>query len=189
MPLPRVPLLIFATAIFLYIGIENALGGWMPSYANRTNPNIKPSTISLYFWVAELSGRILMTALMPLLGEAILYRLCLALLIVTEIPLCAVARISSAGVITLTVLAALSLAPLYPLIVSFLLARTGNHSRLGALFACASIGGATLPWLTGVVSTYFNGLSSGLLVPTSGSILLLCLSAAVTAYAEPTIET
>lgn len=189
MPLPPLPLLVFAAAIFLYIGVENALGGWLPSYANRTNPNLRPSTISLYFWIAELSGRILMTVLMSLLGEAPLYRLCLAFLIVTEMLLCAVAQISSAGVITLTVFAALSLAPLYPLIVSFLLVRTGNHARLGALFACASIGGATLPWLTGVVSTYFHGLRSGFVVPTAGSILLLCLSVAISAYPQPTAET
>ena len=180
MPLPPVPLLVFAAAMFLYVGVENALGGWLPSYANRTNPNLRPSTISLCFWIAELSGRILVTALMSLFGEAALYRLCLALLILTQILLCVIAHISAAGVITLTIFGALSLAPLYPLIVSFLLARTGNHAKLGALFACASLGGATLPWLSGVVSTYFNGLRSGLLVPASGAILLLCLSIAVT---------
>ena len=81
----------------------------------------------------------------------------------------------------LTVLAALSLAPLYPLLMSFLLARTGNHARLGALFATASFGGATLPWLTGVFSTYFHGLRAGLLVPAAGAALLLLLSAIITA--------
>jgi MFS transporter, FHS family, glucose/mannose:H+ symporter len=185
MPLPPIPLFVFASAIFLYVGVENSLGGWLPSYANRTNPNLRPSTISLYFWIAELSGRVVITALMSWVGEGALYRLCLALLILTEILLCAIAQISSAGVITLTVFGALSLAPLYPLIMSFLLARTGNHAKLGALFACASIGGATLPWLTGVVSTYFHGLRAGLLVPASGATLLLCLSAVVTAHPAP----
>ena len=183
------PLFVFAAAIFLYVGVENALGGWLPSYANRINPNLRPSTVSLYFWIAELSGRILITALMSLFEEEALYRLCLALLILTEILLCAFAHISSAGVITLTVFTALCLAPLYPLIMSFLLARTGNHAGLGALFACASLGGATLPWLTGVVSTYFNGLRSGLLVPASGAILLLGLSAVVTARHTPSTKT
>ena len=189
MPLPPVPLFVFAAAIFLYVGVENALGGWLPSYANRINSNLRPSTVSLYFWIAELSGRILITALMSLFEEEALYRLCLALLILTEILLCAFAHISSAGVITLTVFTALCLAPLYPLIMSFLLARTGNHAGLGALFACASLGGATLPWLTGVVSTYFNGLRSGLLVPASGAILLLGLSAVVTARHTPSTKT
>jgi FHS family glucose/mannose:H+ symporter-like MFS transporter len=181
MPLSPLPLLIFGTALFLYIGVENSLGGWLPSYAVRTNPSLHASSISLYFWIAELTGRVLVTVLMTLLGEAALYRICLALLILTQILLCATAHISAPGIVTLTVLAALSLAPLYPLIVSFLLARTGNHARLGALFATASFGGATLPWLTGVFSTYLHGLRAGLLIPAAGAALLLFLSTIITA--------
>jgi fucose permease len=106
--------------MLLYVGVENSLGGWLPSYAIRTNPMLHASSISLLFWIAELSGRALVTMLMTLLGEARLYRVCLALLILTQIVLCAIAHISAASVITLTILAALSLAPLYPLILSFL---------------------------------------------------------------------
>lgn len=180
LPLPRLPLLTFGAAIFLYVGVENSLGGWLPSYAVRTNPSLHASSISMYFWVAELTGRVLVTVLMTLIGEAALYRVCLALLILTQILLCATGQISSTGVIALTAIAALSLAPLYPLILSFLLARTGNHARLGAIFATASIGGATLPWLTGIFSTEFHGLRAGLLVPAAGATLLLFLSAVLT---------
>jgi FHS family glucose/mannose:H+ symporter-like MFS transporter len=188
LPLPPLPLFVFGAAIFLYIGVENALGGWLPSYAIRTDPSLHASSISLYFWVAELIGRILVTLLMTRLGEAALYRICLALLILTQALLCTTAHISAAGIITLTALGALTLAPLYPLIVSFLLARTGNHARLGALFATASFGGATLPWLTGVFSTQFHGLRAGLLVPATGAALLLFLSAILTAKPTPPAE-
>jgi MFS transporter, FHS family, glucose/mannose:H+ symporter len=180
LPLPPLPLFVFGAAIFLYVGIENALGGWLPSYAIRTNPSLHASSISIYFWVAELAGRILVIILMTLYSEAALYRICLALLILTQVLLCATAHISATGIITLTALGALSLAPLYPLIMSFLLARTGNHARLGALFATASFGGATLPWLTGVFSTQFHGLRAGLIVPATGAALLLFLSTIVT---------
>ncbi|MGD0445633.1 MAG: MFS transporter [Edaphobacter sp.] len=183
LPLPPSALFIFVAAMLLYIGVESSLGGWLPSYAIRTNPALHASSISLFFWIAELLGRALVTMLMTLLGEARLYRACLALLILTQIVLCVIAHISAASVITLTVLAALSLAPLYPLILSFLLARTGNHARLGALFATASLGGATLPWLTGIVSTLFHSLRAGLIVPAVGAALLLFLSAFITAAA------
>lgn len=185
MPLPPLPLFGFGLAVFLYIGVENSLGGWLPSYAVRTDPSLHASSIAICFWVAELTGRILVTALMAVLGEATLYRICLVLLILTQVALCATTQISGTGVITLTALAALSLAPLYPLIVSFLLARTGNHARLGALFATASFGGATLPWLTGVFSTRFHGLRDGLLVPAAGTALLLFLSTILTAKPSP----
>ena len=187
LPLPPLPLFVFGAAIFLYVGVENSLGGWLPSYAVRTNPALHASSIAIYFWVAELTGRILVTALMSLFGEATLYRICLGLLILTQILLSATAHVSAAGIVALTVLAALSLAPLYPLLMSFLLARTGNHARLGALFATASFGGATLPWLTGVFSTYFRGLRAGLLIPATGAALLLFLSTIITA--KPTAAT
>jgi FHS family glucose/mannose:H+ symporter-like MFS transporter len=180
LPLSPLPLIIFGAAIFLYVGVENSLGGWLPSYALRTNPTLHASSIALYFWIAELIGRVLVTLLITFLSEAVLYRICTALLILTQILLCATPHLSSAGIIMLTAIAALSLAPLYPLILSFLLARTGNHARLGALFAIASFGGATLPWLTGVFSTHFHGLRAGLLIPAIGAALLLFLSPILT---------
>jgi FHS family glucose/mannose:H+ symporter-like MFS transporter len=188
LPLPPPPLLAFGAAIFLYIGVENALGGWLPSYAVRTNPTLHASSIALCFWIAELTGRILVTILMTLLGEAALYRICLALLILAQILLCITANISAAGIVALTFLGALSLAPIYPLIVSFLLARTGNHARLGPIFATASFGGATLPWLTGVFSTQFHSLRTGLIVPAAGAALLLFLSAILTAKTTPSYK-
>jgi MFS transporter, FHS family, glucose/mannose:H+ symporter len=181
LPLLPLPVLLFAAAIFVYVGVENALAGWLPTYAVRSNPALQPSSISLYFWISELTGRVVVIALMSLIGDAVLYRLCVMILICTQIVLCTVAPISAAGVVVLTVVAALSLAPLYPLITSFLLARTGNHAKLGVLFACASLGGAVLPWLTGAVSTHFYGLRVGLLVPAAGAMLLLFLSRFLTA--------
>jgi fucose permease len=186
MPLSPLPLFVFGAAIFLYIGVENALGGWLPSYAVRTNPAIHASSIATYFWVAELTGRILVTGLITFVSEAALYHICLALLIPTQVLLCATANISATSIVALTILSALSLAPVYPLIVSFLLARTGNNARLGALFATASFGGAGLPWLTGVFSTQFRSLRIGLLVPAAGAALLLFLSTIITA--KPTLS-
>ena len=185
LPLAPLPLFVFGAAVFLYIGVENALGGWLPSYAIRTNPALHASSIALCFWVAELTGRILVTILMALVSEAALYRICLALLILTQVILCVTANISATGIVALTFLCALSLAPIYPLIVSFLLARTGNHARLGPLFATASFGGASLPWLTGVFSTQFHNLRTGFLVPATGAALLLFLSAILTAKPRP----
>jgi fucose permease len=180
MPLPLPSLLVFGAAMLLYIGIENSLGGWLPSYAVRTNSSTQPSSITLYFWIAELAGRLLVASLMSRLGEATLYRLCLALLILTEAILCATTNPSPAIMVAITIFSGLTLAPVYPLILSFLLARTGSHPRLGPLFASASLGGATLPWFTGIVSTHLHGLRAGLAVPALGAAILFFLSAGIT---------
>ncbi len=176
LPLSTLPLLLFSAAMFLYIGIENSLGGWLPSYAIRTRPSLPASSLALFFWTAELAGRLLVVALLGVFTESVLYRIALAALCCTEVMLCIIAHPSAQSLVLLTTLAALSLAPLYPLLLSFLLARTGNHARLGIFFVAASCGGATLPWLTGVLSTRFQGLRAGLIVPTISALLLLAIS-------------
>ena len=188
LPLRGRSLLVFSAAMFLYIGIENALGGWLPSYALRLHATLHPSTVSLLFWTAELTGRLLVVALLSALTEAALYRLSLASLLCIQVLLCTAPHPSAFSIALLTSLAALSLAPVYPLILSFLLARTGNHARLGIFFAAASCGGAILPWLTGVLSSRFNGLRAGLVVPAIAACLLLAVATTVTARQPAKIE-
>jgi MFS transporter, FHS family, glucose/mannose:H+ symporter len=191
--LSRVTVLAFACTLFLYIGVENSLGGWLPSYAIRTNPSLRASSIAFSFFIAELVGRLLIAALNTRIVDATLYRAGLALLLFAEVVLCAAIHLTPTTMFALAILSGLALAPLYPLIVTFILARTGNHPRLGALFACASLGGAVLPWLTGIFSTQFHGLRVGLIVPAAGACLLLFLSAALTrkpiTHVEPQQQT
>ena len=180
LPLPPLPLLLFAAAMLLYVGVENALGGWLPSYAIRVNPSAHAPTIALYFWIAQLVGRLLMAAPTNLLDEAALYRLSLAILILAQTLVLATGHLAPGSMVVLTILSGFALAPLYPLILAFLLARTGSHPRLGPLFASASLGGATMPWFTGIVSTHFHSLRTGLIVPAAGTVLLLLLATSIT---------
>ena len=186
----RMPLLFFFSAsMLLYIGIENSLGGWLPSYAVRVDPAIQASTVTLYFWIAELIGRLLVAALVIRMGEAILYRICLVLLLITTALFCTLVSPSSGSLMTLTFLSAFTLAPLYPLMISLLLARTGTHPQLGLLFAITSLGGAALPWLTGVISTRFHHLRAGLIIPAIAVMILLALSSAITRKPTPAHKT
>ena len=187
-PLPPLSLLQFGAAMLFYVGIENALGGWLPSYAIRVNPSAHAPTIALSFWIAQLVGRLLMAMPTHLFGETTLYRLSLAALILTQGMVLAVAHLAPGSMLVLTILSGLTIAPLYPLILAFLLARTGRHPRLGPLFATASLGGATLPWFTGIVSTHFHALRAGLVVPAAGAILLLLLSIGIAGKPAQAVE-
>lgn len=179
-PLPLVTLLLFAAAMLLYVGVENALAGWLPSYAIRSSPLLQAASISLYFWIAEIGGRLLLAVFTTSTSETTLYRVCLALLILTQVLLCTTTHPSASSIVIFTILCALTLAPIYPLLTAFLLSRTGSHPRLGPIFSAASLGGATLPWFTGILSTRFHSLRAGLIVPAAGAILLLLLSTVTT---------
>jgi MFS transporter, FHS family, glucose/mannose:H+ symporter len=179
LPLPTLPLLLFAITMLLYIGNENALGGWLPSFAERNHALVHASTIALLYWLSELASRLLMVSLLRNVSEIVLYRACVFLLLLTLMATLITPHPGTTLVITSAILIGAAMGPLYPLIVSFLLERTGDHPGLGPLFASASLGGATLPWLTGVLSTRFGGLRTGLLVPVAGALLMMALSSAI----------
>lgn len=176
-PLHAVPLALFATTMLLYIGNENALGGWLPSFAERNHAVAQASTIALLYGISELISRLLMAWLLDRISEAVLYRCCLGLLALTLTTLLLTSHPAPKMTTAAALLMGATIGPLYPLIVSFLLERTGSdHPGLGPLFASSSLGGATLPWLTGIISTHFGGLRMGLLVPVAGVLSMLAIS-------------
>ena len=69
-------------------------------------------------------------------------------------------------------LAGLSLGPLYPLALSFMLEITGQ----GWIFAVGGVGAATFPWFTGLISAHFGSLHYGLVVPCVAALLMLMLA-------------
>ena len=180
MPIPWQIFALFGATFMLYVGVENSLGGWLPTYAQRLSPSGmlagRAAAVALCFWICELVSRGLTAVLIKSVREQFFYRSCLVALIATTAALLFIPHPGVAEVFAITAIAAFSLAPLYPLAVSFLLARTGNHPRIGKVFACASLGGTILPWLTGVLSTRFHNLRIGLITPGVGAVLMLLLS-------------
>lgn len=172
--------LLFGATFMLYVGIENSLGGWLPTYGQRLAPggmiSGRAASVAACFWICELASRGLTAALIKLVREQLLYRVCLAALIAAAAVLVLAPRLGTLAIFATTAAAALTLAPLYPLAVSFLLAQTGNHPRVGKVFACASLGGTVLPWLTGVLSTRFQSLRIGFVAPAAGAVFMLLLS-------------
>jgi fucose permease len=173
-----------AALLFLYVGSENAVGGWLVELADRLGG--ERSAVSMLigsgFWAAVLVGRGVAPWLLRRVSEAALYRLSLAtaaagaltLLLAAGRPLLA----------TGAVVAGLGCAPLFPLTVSLLADATagagGRHA--GWAFACGGLGGAVLPWLTGLLSAAPTAATvawnRGFLVPLCGFLLMAVLAAA-----------
>jgi MFS transporter, FHS family, glucose/mannose:H+ symporter len=75
------------------------------------------------------------------------------------------------------VVGGLGFAPLFPLLVSRMLGRTGRTRQVGWIFAICGSGGAVVPWITGVVSQHAGGLRAAFLAPLAalGGILVSVL--------------
>jgi MFS transporter, FHS family, glucose/mannose:H+ symporter len=166
----------FALLAFLYVGIESSTGNWMTTYTSRvvawnfTRSNLATAS----FWAALLLGRGIAPLILLGMAEKSLYLLSI---VTTAIAGCLLVAAHSGWLLLVSaVLAGVGLAPVFPLTLSFFMAKAGNSPNVGWVFAVAGFGGAVLPWLTGVVSSTTHSLRIGLLVPAFAAIFMLFLA-------------
>ena len=168
---------ILGALFFLYVGTENALGGWVASYARRMGaiPGTTWVLTPSFFWGALLVGRGLAPALLRYVAETTLVPLGLLLAVFGVSFLLAATTL--AGVVVGVSFAGLGLASVFPIAVALLSQSFGaSASRVaGAMFALGGLGGATLPWLVGFSSTHLGSLKAGLVVPLLGSLAMIAL--------------
>ena len=173
--------LLVAALLFLYVGTENAIGGWVATYAARFKEGggvlwaMGPSI----FWAALMAGR----AGAPLVlrrvseGKIVLGGLVLAALGVSSL-------LAAPGMLTLlagVALAGAGLACVYPttwaVFSEYFGARASQSA--GIISAMGGLGGATIPWAVGAASTRFGSLRSGLLIALLGSLVMIALQVSI----------
>ena len=164
-----------AGLFFLYVGTENALSGWVSTHAKRMGPPVQTLWVITpsVFWGALLMGRALAPVALRYLAEA---RLAAAALVIASCGTLALLLSTTVlGVRLGAGVAGLGLAPVYPIFIAWLGHQFGAEAPRpgGVMFALASCGGATLPWLVGAVSTSFASLTAGLTVPLVSCLLML----------------
>jgi MFS transporter, FHS family, glucose/mannose:H+ symporter len=173
-----VVLLYFAALLFLYVGVENAVGGWVATYTHRFSGlslSWSSMMVSVY-WLALLIGRAL--------GSLVLRRVPERAVLVPSLAVSLTAvTILLMPHTTLTVIGAVALAgmgfgPVFPIGVSRMLARLADHRHTGWVFATCASGGAVLPWLTGLFSTNTGSLRVGFGVSVVALALILLLALA-----------
>ncbi len=162
---------------FVYVGTENAMGGWLASYAKRLseNPGTLWVTAPSFFYAGLLTGRVLAPAFLRRMIEVRLARVSMGFALLGMVGLLA-AR-SMAGVMVSATVIGLGLAAMYPITISFLSSIFGTGAtRLGSvMFMLASCGAACMPWLVGLTSTRMSSLKVGLAIPLAGGVLMLML--------------
>jgi FHS family glucose/mannose:H+ symporter-like MFS transporter len=162
----------FALLAFLYVGMEASVGNWMSTYATRvTSWQFAGSSMAVAaFWGALLLGRAFTAPTLALLNERRLYSASL-IAVIGGILLLLLAH-GPAGLLAGAVLMGMALAPVFPLVLSMYLKEIGGSRNAGWVFAVAGLGGATLSWLTGILSSDSGSLRIGLMVPGAAALLM-----------------
>jgi MFS transporter, FHS family, glucose/mannose:H+ symporter len=164
-----------AFLFFTYVGLENGVGVWSAEFSRRVAGGITNVTTltPMFFYAGLTSGRGLAT---------------LALLRVAERPL-VMGALGLSGLATALVifsqnlkmaipgvfLAGFGCACVYPIYIAWLSRWYGGRAkRIGAvMFALASLGGSTGPWLIGTVSKYSGSLRVGFVVPLASAVMMM----------------
>jgi MFS transporter, FHS family, glucose/mannose:H+ symporter len=170
-----------AGLFFLYIGSENSIAGWVASLTKRMHPDSGDlwALAPLFFWGGILSGR----ALVPLVPFRWRERALLASgLILAAAAICVLLRAKTfASVAICSSVSGVGLAGIFPILIAWMVKAYGQRSRqIGAImFALASMGGATMPWFVGLLSTATASLRTGLLLPLAGCVAMFGLMASM----------
>jgi MFS transporter, FHS family, glucose/mannose:H+ symporter len=170
-------LLYFAALLFLYVGVENAVGGWVTTYTNRfSGLTLEGSSMMVsVFWLALLVGRGLGSLALRRVPERAVLVPSLAVSL-TAVTMMLEPHTTDTVVVAVAV-AGLGFGPVFPIGVSRMLARISDHRNTGWVFAICASGGAVVPWLTGLFSSTSGSLRAGFGVPVAalGAILLMAL--------------
>ena len=166
----------FAALLFLYVGVENVVGGWITTYTHRFSglTLAQASLMVSLYWTALLAGRWLGSLALQRLAErtVLLPSLGLSLLAVATL----MTPHRTPAVLAAVALCGAGFGSVFPIGVSRLLARVRDHRNTGWVFAVTASGGAVLPWLTGLVSTRTGSLRAGFAVPAVALAAILVLA-------------
>ena len=169
-------LIYFALMLFLYVGVENTVGGWIATYVFRYNAMAlaDASILVSVFWLALLVGRWIGSQALKSVGERVLLLPCLLIALLAVVTL--LQPHGRTEVIAAVTVAGLGFGPVFPVGVSRMLARVADTRNTGWVFATTASGGAVLPWLTGLFSTRMGSLRFGFIVPAVALGLILLMA-------------
>ncbi len=174
---PNGQMLLFAAVFFIYVGIENAIGGWAAMSAKRlsSGEGALAAAVPSLFWGALVLGRGLAPLALRRHDETLVGLAALSLAAAGTGGLLAARSALDVGLAVTA--AGLGLAPVFPLTLALLARALGARAAAatGPMFALGACGGALVPWAVGAVSTGVGSLQAGLAVTLAGALALLAL--------------
>jgi MFS transporter, FHS family, glucose/mannose:H+ symporter len=166
-----------AAMFFIYVSMENGIGIWAAEYAKRiANGMTSMTTLApMFFYAGLTSGRAAATFVLRYVHERKLVLSALSLAAAATALLIASKSLPVASVAVF--LTGLGCASVYPIYIAWLSRWYGASAKKigGILFALSSLGGSAGPGLIGAVSNFSGSLRVGLLVPLTGTIIMICV--------------
>jgi len=152
--------------IFIYVGVENGVAGWLPTFAQRLQ-GFSPERGSLLqgtFWAALLTGR-LASALFIRHGREHLF-LSASMVTVTLGTAALLLGRGGSWLYLPVILIGAGCAPVFPTTIAVLSQHlsSGTSEKLGWMFAAGGLGGAVLPFCIGVLSSATASLRIGMCI-------------------------
>ena len=172
---PGMLVLIIVLAFVLYVGIENGTGGWMTSHLESVGlGSTAAATATSGFWLALVTGRLLMTLVPAAVPEPVIV---LAGSAVATVSLLA----ASVGAVApwAYVVTGLALAPIFPTgIVWLAKLRPGDSRATSWLFPAVAVGGIVGPGAIGLVIAGFGVRWAPVVLAVVAAAMALAFSAA-----------
>ena len=169
------PILLLICALFyVYVGTETSFGGWIATYAGRVDPKAQAiASITSFYWGALLVGRGVAPFFLRFHRATTIARAGLTIALSGSLALVAAHNVRL--VVVGAILAGLGLASIFPISVSLLPGWFGASARRasGPIFASGNMGGATVPWFMGLLSTHYASLRLAFMVPLLGAMAML----------------
>ena len=176
----------FIAFFFLYVGSENAWGGWLVELAGKKEGSLDAYVIGSIYWTALLIGRGIAPIGLKWISEQIWMRASLVITLAGGILLLLAPGKNLLA--TGAALAGFGLAAIFPLLVSLLAAATTEQGKkeAGWVFAFTGAGGATLPWMVGAGAELAGGdVQIAFLVPLVAMILCVVILPRAEARMQP----
>lgn len=177
-PLVRLKLpafLVLAGLFLVYVGTENAFGGWIASYSKSLGSIAPPLALMTpsFFYATLMIGRWIAPLLLRTTSDVRIAQIGLLLALFGSSGLMLSHGLRAVAFSACA--AGLGLSSVYPISIS-LLSRQFESARIGSImFTLSNIGGGLLPWIVGVISDRFGRINAGLYIPILGCATMLLL--------------
>jgi FHS family glucose/mannose:H+ symporter-like MFS transporter len=164
-----------ALLVFIYVGIENGVSGWLPTFATRVRSftYARSALLQDTFWTMFLLGRLSAPAFLSFMSERLLLTLSICFAAVGTLML----LLAQAAPLIFVAVAIIGLgcAAIFPTAIAILSERLSGpeSSQLGFVFASAGLGAAVLPFLIGSLSSTAHSLLKGMWLLCAAEAFLL----------------